>query len=55
MCLGMSFITTIILSLILYFFGVYIFRLFSSDPAVIENGLEILHFMVPMFPDLHSD
>ena len=27
----------------------YIFRLFSSDPAVIENGLEILHFMVPMF------
>ena len=53
-CLGMSFITTIILSLILYFFGVYIFRLFSSDPAVIENGLEILHYGAHV-PDLHSD
>ena len=48
-CLGMTFVTTIFLSLVLYFFGVYIFRLFSTDEAVIANGLDILHFMVPMF------
>ena len=48
-CLFMSFVTTILLSLLLYFFGEYIFRLFTGDGAVIESGMDILHFMVPMF------
>ena len=32
---------TIALSLFLYFFGFYIFRLFTSDPAVLEIGLQM--------------
>ena len=40
---------TIALSLFLYFFGFYIFRLFTSDPAVLEIGLQMIHFLVPMF------
>ena len=45
----MSLITTIILSLLLYFFGEYIFHLFTTDGAVIDSGMDILHFMVPAF------
>ena len=48
-CLLMSLITTIILSLLLYFFGEYIFHLFTTDGAVIDSGMDILHFMVPAF------
>ena len=48
-CLGISMGATIALSLFLYFFGFYIFRLFTSDPAVLEIGLQMIHFLVPMF------
>ena len=48
-CLAMTFVSTVILCLLLYFFGEYIFRLFTGDGAVISSGLDILHFMVPMF------
>ena len=48
-CLQMTFVTSIVISGILYIFGGYIYRLFTNDIAVLEKGIEILHFLVPFF------
>lgn len=48
-CLGMSFAATVLLSLLLYFAGGYVFLLFTTDTFVITNGMQILRFMVPTF------
>lgn len=48
-CMGMSFVSTILLSLILYFGGSYVYLLFTSDAEVILKGMEILQFLVPTF------
>lgn len=48
-CMKMTLVTSIIISVILYVFGGYIYQLFTDDVAVMEKGVEILHFMVPFF------
>ncbi len=48
-CLAISMVSTVFLSLILYFFGSYIYLLFTTDGAVIDKGMEILRFLVPTF------
>lgn len=48
-CMKMTLVTSIIISVILYVFGGYIYQLFTDDAAVMEKGVEILHFMVPFF------
>ena len=48
-CLGLSFLITTILSILMYVGGGYIYLMFTSDAAVIEKGIEILHFLVPTF------
>lgn len=48
-CLVMAMSVAIVMSSILYMGGGYFYRLFSSDPQVIEKGLEILQFLVPTF------
>ena len=41
--------SAVVLSFILYHFGFYIFEIFTTDGAVLEKGMEILHFLVPAF------
>ena len=48
-CLGLSFLITTILSILMYVGGGYIYLMFTTDAAVIEKGIEILHFLVPAF------
>lgn len=48
-CLLISFLMTIGLSIMLYFGGHYVYLLFTTDQAVMEKGIEILHFLVPTF------
>lgn len=48
-CMKMTLVTSIIISVILYVFGGYIYQLFTDDAVVMEKGVEILHFMVPFF------
>ena len=48
-CLGMSAFASVVLSVSLYFGGAYIFRMFTSDPIVVEIGMDILKFLVPFF------
>lgn len=48
-CLAMTFGSTIFLSTFLYNFGSYILRIFTTDPAVLEIGITIIHFLVPTF------
>lgn len=48
-CLAMTFGATVFMSLFLYRFGYYIYEIFTTDPAVLDIGMEILHFLVPTF------
>ncbi len=48
-CMIMGFISAIVLSILLYYFGSYIYLLFTADRDVIEKGMEILHFLSPVF------
>lgn len=48
-CLGIAALITISLSTVLYFFGSYIYLLFTTDAAVIALGTKVLRFLVPTF------
>lgn len=48
-CTVMAMGTAFLLSTVLYFWGSYVYQLFSSDSKVIEIGMEILHTMVPFY------
>lgn len=48
-CMGMSIIASIALTGFLYVFGETIFRIFTTDVAVLVKGMEILYFLVPTF------
>ena len=48
-CISMSMVTSIAISIIIYINRVYLFRLFTNDPKVIEFGIEMLHFITPYY------
>ena len=48
-CLGMSVVAALGLTVLLYVFGHPIFTIFTDDAAVLEKGMEILRFLVPTF------
>ncbi len=48
-CLKMSAGATVVLSLFLYFFGVYTFYLFSKDVEVIGIGMHMMRYLVPVY------
>lgn len=48
-CMAMAAGTAIGMSILLYFFGSYVYLLFTDDAAVLAQGMDILHFLVPTF------
>lgn len=48
-CVGMSILTTVLLSTLLYFFGIHFYSLFTADAAVVEIGISVLRFLVPVY------
>lgn len=48
-CLIMAFGTAFFLSTVLYFWGSYVYQLFTGDQDVIRIGMDILHTMVPFY------
>lgn len=48
-CLIMAMSAAVSLSIVLSFCGTYIYRMFTDDGLVIKKGLEILHFLVPVY------
>ena len=48
-CLLMAFAASALCSAMLLLFGESLFRLFASDPRVIEKGMEILRLIAPFF------
>ncbi len=48
-CMAMTFAATFLISLVLYFWGIYCYRLFTADTAVIRIGVEMLRFLVPVY------
>lgn len=47
--LVLAFGISILFSIILYFLGQYIYRLFTDDETVLIIGMKILHFLAPAF------
>lgn len=48
-CLGLSAGTTVLVSVLLYHFGGYLLDLFITDPAVKVIGMEVVHYLTPVF------
>lgn len=48
-CLGMTAVTTVLISALLYWFGIYFYRMFTADATVIEIGIQMLRFLVPTY------
>ncbi len=48
-CVKMCVLVTGLLSLSMYFGGGYLFRLFTQDEAVIQQGIRILRLLVPFY------
>ncbi|MEG7531069.1 MAG: MATE family efflux transporter [Hungatella sp.] len=48
-CMRMCIVSSLALTGFLYLFGSPIFHIFTNDAAVLEKGMEILHFLVPTF------
>ena len=48
-CLAMSAATTVFVSVMIYFFGIYFYNLFTTDAIVKEIGIDILRYLVPFY------
>ena len=48
-CLLMDLAASLLVSLILIFFGKYLFRLFTQDAGVIKVGMEIISLLAPSY------
>ncbi len=48
-CLKMCMSVAILLSIAMYFWGPYVYHLFTDDEAVLKIGIEVLRFLVPTF------
>lgn len=48
-CMGMTFASTIVISALLYYFGIYFYQMFTTDTAVIQIGIDMLRFLVPVY------
>lgn len=48
-CMGMTFVSTIAISALLYYFGIYFYQMFTTDAAVIEIGIHMMRYLVPTY------
>ena len=48
-CMGMASGTAVFMSVVLFFGGGFVYRLFTSDAAVIQEGMVILRILVPFY------
>ncbi len=48
-CMAMTFAATFFISFVLYFGGIYCYRLFTTDAAVIRIGVDMLRYLVPVY------
>lgn len=48
-CMAMTAVSTVCITLLLYFSARTLFGLFSEDLAVVNQGVELLHFMAPVY------
>lgn len=48
-CMIMTSLSTIFISVLLYYFGVYFYEMFTSDATVIDIGIQMLRYLVPTY------
>lgn len=47
--MGLTFGATFLISFLLYHWGVYCYELFTEDPAVVEIGIGMMRYLVPVY------
>lgn len=48
-CMFMTAVSTVLISALLYFFGVYFYEMFTSEVEVIDIGIRMMRYMVPTY------
>lgn len=48
-CMGMSAVATILMSWVLYYYGVHVYGLFTTDATVIAIGQDMMRYLVPTY------
>jgi putative MATE family efflux protein len=48
-CLIIAMVTVAGISIILYSCGIYLYKLFTTDPLVVDIGLDMLYFLAPFY------
>lgn len=48
-CMALTFGATFLISIILYCWGIYCYRLFTTDEAVVEIGIAMMKYLVPVY------
>ncbi len=48
-CMGMSALATILMSWVLYYYGVHVYGLFTTDAVVIRIGQDMMRYLVPTY------
>ena len=48
-CMAMTFAAAFLISFVLYFWGIYCYRLFTTDEAVIRIGVDMMRYLVPAY------
>lgn len=48
-CMGMTILSSAIMSVIIYNWGIYGFELFTSDPDVVSIGVAMMRYLSPMY------
>lgn len=48
-CMVMTSVSTVLISALLYYFGIYFYQMFTSDAAVIDIGICMMRYLVPTY------
>ncbi len=48
-CIAMTFTATFLISFVLYFWGIHCYQLFTTDAAVIQIGVDMMRYLVPVY------
>lgn len=48
-CMVMTAVSTVLISALLYYFGIYFYEMFTSDATVITIGIRMMRYLVPTY------
>ena len=48
-CMGMTIVSSLLISALVYFFGIYAYAWFTTDQDVIQIGIDMMHYLSPLY------